>query len=294
MQRGGFDRIGIDWRPREQPRVPAATWVQVCRFQAANQYQTLDMVIAAVERAMDRYKHRGSDTSIERPVVVFDLDDTVFKSNQVRTMRILREWLDDRPSLHWEIRRSLETVRAEELAYTNKDTFSKVAGLDLGAPRVKKALADFDKYWNERFFSNEYCQDDPLQYGALEYVKKLHDLGASIAYLTGRDEARMGKGTRAAINKSGLPRLSSRVKVFLKPHKDDDDAAFKKSVRSTLLAWGPVVATFDNAPANCVVLKDSFPKAINVFVDTVYPAEPVEIRHGLFKIFDFSRRRGST
>jgi hypothetical protein len=294
MQRGGFDRIGIDARTGQQPRVPAETWVQVCRFQPTTQQQTLNMVLDAVERAMDSYKHRGTDTSIKRPVVVLDLDDTLFRSNQSRTWRILREWLEDRPSLHWEIRQSLETVRPEALAYKNKDTFSKVAGLDLKAPHVKTALADFEKYWDERFFSNAYCQEDPVQYGALEYVKKIHALGASIAYLTGRDEARMGKGTRAAIKKSGLPRLSSRVKVFLKPHKDDDDALFKKSVTSTLTAWGPVVATFDNAPANCVVFTDAFPKAINVFVNTVYDPGRVEIRHGLFKILDFGRRRGST
>ncbi len=294
MQRGGFDRIATDRRPREAPRVPAATWVEVCRFQTATQYQTLDLVLHAVERAMERYRHRGADTSIKRPVVVFDLDDTLFKSNQVRTWRIMREWLEDRPKLHWEVRRNLETLRPEALAYHLKDTFSDVAGLDLAAPYVREALADLESYWNPRFFSNAYCQRDPLQHCSVEFAKKVHDLGASIAYLTGRDEERMGKGTRRAINTSGLPRLSSRVKVFLKPHKDDDDAMFKKSVRDTLTAWGPVVATFDNAPANCVVLKDAFPKAISVFVDTVYDPGLVEIRHGLYKIFDFSRRRRST
>ncbi len=291
MHSGGFSAIGGDLRPLEQSRVPAETWRKVCRFQPVNQHQTLDMVLQAVEQGMDRYNRRGSDRSIKRPLVVFDLDDTLFKSNQTRTWRILQEWLADRPQLPSDIRSRLEPLAAETFAYRVPDTFAKVAGLDLAKPAVKAALADFEKYWDARFFSDAYCQDDPLQGGAVAYAKKIHALGANIAYLTGRDEPRMGNGTRAAIKNSGLPRLSRRVKVFLKPDKDMEDTVFKKSVRGKLAAWGTVIATFDNAPGNCVVLKDAFPRALNVFVDTVFDPGPVEIRHGLFRIADFRTRR---
>ena len=291
MQSGGFERVDVASRPVEPPRVPAETWRKVCRFQPVSQGQTLDMVLQAVEVAMDRYKRRGRDKSIKRPLVVLDLDDTLFKSNQSRTWRILREWLAERPSLPRDVRRPLAALAPEALAYRLVDTFTQVAGLDLGKPHVKVAFADFDAYWNQRFFSNAYCQDDALQAGAVAYAKKLEALEANIAYLTGRDAPRMGKGTRKAIATSGLPRLSRRVKVFLKPNKDMDDAVFKKSVRGKLSAWGHVIATFDNAPANCVVLKDAFPQALNVFVDTVFDPGPVSIRHGLFKISDFRRLR---
>lgn len=266
--------------------LPAEQWLRVCNFQKANQQQTLEMVITAVRTAMlEFYAHGG-----ERPTVVLDLDDTLFRSNQTRSWSIMQAWLAERPDLHWDIRRTLSTMKPESLAYGLRDTFAKAGGLDLSRPEVAAALKDLEAYWQPRFFSNEWVLIDPVHHGALAFAKLLYDLGANIAYVTGRDEPRMGIGTRTAIANSGLPPLSSRVKLFLKPNKDVDDAEFKHSVCATLSAWGRVVATFDNAPANCVVFAKAFRHALNVFVDTVYPNHPVEVVDGLYRIFDFIRR----
>ena len=285
-------------RPQPPPRqrvltltLPAEQWLSVSRFQKPGQHQTLDMVEQSVTLAMRHFQTFGG----KRPTVVLDLDDTLFVSNQTRSYRIIHMWLDARPELDQHIRRSLSTMKPPTLAYSLRDTFEKVGGLDLTDPVVAAALTDLQSYWTPRFFSNELVVDDPVQYGAAKFASRLHDLGANIAYVTGRDEQRMGVGTREAIAKSELPQLSSpRVKLFLKPNKDVVDADFKKSVVGKLDAWGHVVATFDNAPANCVVFAKAFAHAMNVFVDTVYDSAPVEVRDGLYRIFDFGRRRRST
>lgn len=266
-------------------RLTGQQWVNAMRFVAATQSATLRRVIAQVAHAM-RLFTAGKGP---RPVVVFDLDDTLFRSNQARSWTILKEWMADRPLLHWNIRRALSTLRPDQLAYSIKDTFAAVAKLDLNNPTVKAAFADFESFWLQRFFSNAYCRLDPLERGAKEFVNLLHDMGANIAYLTGRDEPRMGAGTRQSIAQSGLPQPSARVRLFLKPNKDLDDAAFKTTVSAQLKAWGKVVGTFDNAPANCVVFADAFPYATNVFVNTVWSNSPVDLRHGLFKVVDFTR-----
>jgi hypothetical protein len=271
-------------------KVPLDVWLKTMRFEGLSQFQTLDMVLDGVKRAMQRYHRNGG----QKPVVVFDLDDTLFRSNQTRTHRILREWLDEKRGLPANVREALAAVRPDRLAYDSKDTFTKVAGLSLEDPAVKAAYDDFVAFWKDRFFSDAYCAEDSLNFGAEAFARAVHDLGASIAYVTGRDEERMGKGTRRSIINGGLPRLSSRVKLFLKPDKDMDDAKFKESVKQQINAMGQVVATFDNAPANVVVFRDSFPNAINVFFDTVYPNSPVELRDGVFRIYDFSRRVEST
>src|SRR4051812_43417794 len=61
--------------------VPLDVWLKTMRFEGFSQLQTLDMVLDGVKRAMQQYKLYGG----QKPVVVFDLDDTLFRSNQTRT-----------------------------------------------------------------------------------------------------------------------------------------------------------------------------------------------------------------
>ncbi|HSI05241.1 MAG TPA: hypothetical protein VLC93_12220 [Myxococcota bacterium] len=265
--------------------LPVSEWLKVSRFHPLGQAETLRLVLQLTRQAMDAYR-RGEGP---RPVVVFDLDDTLFVSHQPRTHRILREWLAARPALDTGIARALAAVNERDIPYGGvKPTFQKAARLELGDPKVAAALVDFETFWKARFLSNAYVIHDPRQPGGVDYARAIFAMGAGIAYLTGRDAPNMGEGTRIAIRNSGLPEPSDRVQLYLKPRADMDDAEFKRSVRAAIAASGKVVATFDNAPANVVVLSKSFPDAAHVFVDTIYDSAPVEVRDGLYRVKGFT------
>ncbi|MNL41004.1 hypothetical protein D3C87_1633890 [compost metagenome] len=149
----------------------------------------------------------------------------------------------------------------------------KRAGLDGHHQEFQEAIHEF---WHKNFFSNHYLQYDEPYEGAVDYVKALHQAGARIAYLTGRDVARLGTGSEEVLKKWNFP-LDDRSELVLKPHKSMDDAEFK-SDWFIEASKGPFkkIYFFENEPVNLHKLLVTCPHVEMIFFKSTHAgkAEP--------------------
>ncbi|MBI3507574.1 MAG: HAD family hydrolase [Proteobacteria bacterium] len=218
------------------------------------------------------------------PVVVFDLDDTLF-STTPRHLRILREyvsqgetrdrWMDDA----WR----LSQLERHHLRYSITETAQSV-----GVTRVE-LLKDLREFWYARFFRNDYIEEDAPIAGAAEYCAAMLEEGALLVYLTGRDET-MRRGSEAALKRHAFPLPDGgKVRLMLKPRFDIPDPEFKAEAARRCAALGEVVGTFENEPAHVNLFQDAFPAALHVLLDTRHSGKPVEPHPAAHRIPDFSR-----
>ncbi|MFZ2960913.1 MAG: HAD family hydrolase [Candidatus Ozemobacteraceae bacterium] len=221
--------------------------------------QTLAPVIAAIEKALAEKKS---------PVVVSDLDGTLFDTAQ-RNVRILREWAQENASNT--DARIIEKVADKDAAYSIGDTLK-----NLGVTNATTSASVHD-FWFKRFFTNEYVVIDAPIPGAPDFIKKCHDKGAVIVYLTGRDVPQMGKGTEESLRKNGFPVDEKTVVLMLKPSPEIKDFVFKKDACEKIGKLGVVVAMFENQPRNLNGQIKNFPDAIPVFVETNYDLKDTEV-----------------
>ncbi len=204
------------------------------------------------------------------PVVVFDLDDTLFDS-RTRTVRILRQFgALATIQVYWpDEAQTLRDAEIQKVTYRLEDTFKRLGITD---PDFIKAAQGF---WKERFFTDAYVQTDAAVPGASEYVRKLYDNGATIVYLTGRDSPSMGEGTKRSLAWGGFP-LGHQAQLMMKPSKEMDDLAFKKTAIAEIAKLGQVVGVFENEPKNLNALSAAFPTAIPLFLNTQHSGAPEE------------------
>jgi hypothetical protein len=238
--------------------------------------QVLDSLIDEVE-AMSR---QGISL-----VVMFDLDDTLL-STERRHIRILREY-SKQPTVrarHLEEAWKLTQIEPCLLRYSIAETAER-AGVT--SPEVLSELRDF---WFERFFSNDYVKDDEALPGASEYCRDLLTSGATLVYLTGRDES-MREGTLESLSRNGFPLPGSgEVVLILKPCFDMPDLEFKTRAMERISEMGPVAAGFDNEPAHVHLLWESFPSARIVYLETKHSGKSPEPNPLICRIGDFIRR----
>jgi hypothetical protein len=218
----------------------------------------LDQVAEQV-RTADKANH---------PMVVFDLDDTLFDV-RTRTLSILHEFAAN-PEVqaeYPEIADKLAKAALSDMRYDPKGAFDQLGVHD------DAVLAKWKAFWAPRFFSDRYCERDDTVAGAAAYAKRLVDLGARVVYLSGRDIARMQKGTLAGLKTRGLP-TGHKTSLILKPDAKDDDLVFKKNAFAAIAKMGQVIAAFENEPKNLNAMGEAFPKAVLVFLDTQHSAAP--------------------
>jgi len=211
---------------------------------------------------------RDAATAGEKPVVILDLDDTLIDAGS-RTLRILREVAAE-PAIdaaHPGLAARLAALPREAVRYDLGENMRMLEVADA------TSIARFKEAWLARFFTSAYCRLDDANPGAATYVTALHAAGAHVIYLTGRDEGRMGDGTRQNLMASGFP-LDASAELILKQDPAQDDTAFKIQVFERLRALGRVVAGFENEPRNVNAMGDAFPGAQMVFVDTRHSANP--------------------
>lgn len=204
-----------------------------------------------------------------QPVVLFDLDDTLIDTRR-RSYGILKELARDEEfkSKYAMAAYRLEWLGYQQVRYQISDTFR-----DMGISEAE-AIEYATNFWAPRFFSNEYAARDMMLAGAADYVRKLHRKGAVIVYLTGRDEPRMGEGTRESLVRNGFPIGDYRSFLMLKPTAKADDLEFKRSVFAKVRSMGEVVAAFENEPANLNAMAAAFPDSLPVFLDTIHSPKP--------------------
>ena len=184
--------------------------------------------------------------------------------------------------------RARALLRAEpwHVGYSVRDTLTAV-GVTLDETELQPALEAVKRFWSERFFKSAYLQYDRAYPGAAEFTRKLHELGAEIVYLTGRDEPNMGDGTRAMLMRDGFPWDVERTHLLLKKEAHFEDLVHKKEAAQFIRRHGALVASFENEPPNLVALYDLFPDAMHVFVETVCSDHPAVVRQGLYRIQGF-------
>jgi len=203
------------------------------------------------------------------PVVIFDLDDTLFDS-RTRKFQIFREFASQA-----EIKRdypfssaTVMSLGVEDHLYGVEDTLTQVGVRD------DEFVQGAKQHWVERFFTNTYVATDLPIKGAVEYVNRLHRKGAVIVYLTGRDIPNMEVGTRTSLIKHGFPIDEGDTHLFMKPDKKIADADYKGAAIEDIRELGKIVAVFENEPRNINLMAEAFPNATAVFLDTLHSSKP--------------------
>lgn len=123
--------------------------------------------------------------------------------------------------------------------------------------------------------------------GAPMYVRDVHDAGAIVVYLTGRDIPGMLVGTVAKLRDEGFPLAVAGTELILKPDEHMHDEAFKRGALPTLGRLGELVAFFDNEPANCNLCKTMFPDCHVVLLETQKVPGAPEPASGVNIVADF-------
>lgn len=248
-------------------------WSAACEFHPLNPLEVLNQVRSRVVLA-------------GKPVVLLDLDSTLYQV-EPRSHQILKEWLDSTVSQRFvEERERLSHLDESHVGYSVRDTWISL-GLDPTVGSGAQALDSVKKFWSDRFFRNEWLRWDRPYLGAAEYVRGLHQDGAQIVYLTGRDEDGMRLGTEANLVRDGFPSGHSSIRLWMKPSKNVSDLVFKKTAAERLRRLGVLVASFENEPHNLAGLQALYPEAMHVFMDTLCSDRPTSVCRGLYRIRSF-------
>lgn len=208
---------------------------------------------------------RCRETQGTAPVVVFDLDGTLF-DNGPRTWQILIDFAE--ATGHTALREALDALPRTGLPYLLRDTLARCGLTD--AALAEDALA----FWRQRFFTDEFQRFDEPVHGAVRFVQALFEAGATIAYLSGRDAPNMLVGCAAALRRHRFPVGIPRTAIVLKHAFEDADIDFKREAVDFVGTLGDVVATFDNEPAMCNLFAGRWPQASHWFVHTAHAPNP--------------------
>lgn len=220
-------------------------------------HSRLHDVIAEVDRT----------AAVTLPVVVFDLDSTLFDT-AARNHRILQEFAE---LTGGPLEAIFQTLTLADFGWDVRGPL-RARGYDDAA-----TLEALGRFWAQRFFTDRYVALDHPSPGAVEFVHRCHDAGALVYYLTGRHVGGMERGTVEALTRNGFPLFGGRAQVHLKPDFHTADVVFKDQALTAIRSLrGRVVATFDNEPGNCNLFARSFPGGLHFWMRTVHSpdAEP--------------------
>lgn len=252
-------------------------WISACRFHDLSE----EGIVREITSRLESATKVGS-----RPLVVFDLDSTLYEVAP-RTLAIIQEWIQGTEKIPQKIHKALSQLKLEHVGYSLKDTFHKV-GLNLSEKEIETAWSKLSEYWWARFFTNFYLPHDKPYPGAAQFAHRIYDLGAHLIYLTGREEAKMREGTLKNLQRDSFPLHQEKTTLLMKTENGFSDAEHKQHTAREILKRGQVVASFENEPVNVVVLFETFPDALHVFMDTVCSDHPAKPLHGIYKIQGFS------
>jgi hypothetical protein len=205
----------------------------------------------------------------------------------------LGEWVQHPDSRTFpEVRDALEQMELKHVGYSVRDTLKALGlatekGDEKAVRALHEALEAIRLFWGDRFFRSDYLKYDHAYEGAARFARELHEQGAELIYLTGRDEPGMGDGTRDNLIRDGFPWERERTHLLLKKAAHLPDLEHKTEAQHYIRQQGNLVASFENEPPNLVALADLFPEAMHVFVDTVCSDHPAEARTGLYRIKSF-------
>lgn len=249
-------------------------WLTACSFHSTSEHEILEALHHAV-----RSHQEGT------PVILFDLDSTLYEV-EPRTHAIIKLWYEERRrDLIPSVERALAELALTQVRYNLRDTFS-VVGLDMDDPQIFAAWQDLKAFWHQRFFSNDYLHLDRPYDGALEFVTKLHEAGAHVAYITGRERAKMEPGTLRNLERDRFP-LGERATLHMKEDGSLDDAVHKSNVAKIFSDGNTILASLENEPKNFAALFTTIPNAKHIFVETICSDHPAPACHGVYRLKAF-------
>ena len=229
------------------------------------------------------------------PVVVFDLDDTLFSTAR-RNLIVIQDFAADQGDQFPDFVAIAANVKLSEMKWSVSLALTN-AGLDANSP----SLPAFITYWGNTFFTDDYASLDLPNPGAVDFANACHDAGALLFYLTGRHigdpglKNGMGLGTALDFTNRGFPFWKGRCELKLKKLKTQTDLDYKTEALAEIKSLrGQVVATFDNEPANAVLFQQHFPDALNFWVKTTWNPKDNPSMVGLNIIPDFSEWKPPT
>lgn len=219
------------------------------------------------------------------PVVIFDLDDTLFYSSS-RSMIIFKELVNDSKFRQQYPEQLSKVARIQEshIEYSIKDTFLN-AGI-----KNEKFLNEALIFWKSKFFTNNYVKEDTPVEGARDFVLRLRKLGAKIVYLTGRDNT-MRDGTIESLKNSKFPIDGRNSILITKERFDIPDIDYKKAAFKKIEKMGNVVAFFENEPKNLNAMIKYFKSGIPVFLDIKHSPAPVILNPKAIKMKNFLSKK---
>lgn len=253
-------------------------WIQNTEFFPETNENVLKKVIHEVEVTLAKKN---------LPIVVFDLDSTLFDVSK-RSYEILKEWLLEPESRQFhETLSQISDITPSDMRYSLQDTW-ELKKIPHEKPPYDHHFKQAKQFWRKRFFSNDYLLHDTPTEGAVSFVRRLHEMGASIVYLTGRDVPLMSFGTFEQLKKHGLPIECERTRLILKPKRHLDDLDFKSGVAKLVKTWGRVIASFENEPKNLIAMAKEFdPDTMNVFIESVSSDHPAPAGKAIYRIREF-------
>ncbi len=217
----------------------------------------------------------------ELPVVVFDLDSTLFSCNP-RHLRILREFASEAGSSWPGLAGAVDDIAPHEFDWDVRGPLQQRGFND------EQLAAQILDYWKARFFLDDYIREDEPLPGAVDYVTQLHEQGAMVYYLTGRHVSDMGQGTVQSLTDHGFPFWRGRTTLHLKPAFEMTDHDFKMAALADIRSYnGPVVATFENEPENANLFVAGFDDAMHFLLATTHSGKPVQPDPSIIHIPDF-------
>ncbi|CAM4122844.1 hypothetical protein [Gillisia limnaea] len=229
-------------------------------------------------------------SSNKLPIVVFDLDDTLFSTAR-RNLIIIQNFSSDSGDAYPDFVEIASKLSLLDMNWSVTAALEK-AGLSPASPSIKP----FVEYWGSTFFTNDYDALDLPNPGAVDFAKACHDAGALLYYLTGRAigdsglNNGMGQGTVLALTNRGFPFWRGRCELHLKINAKEQDSEYKARALTDIKSLqGKVVATFDNEPSNSFMFLNHFPDALNVWVKTTWNPQDKSPTDNLYTISDFSR-----
>lgn len=222
----------------------------------------------------------GSLSQGRLPVVVFDLDSTLF-STSPRNWRILQEFVKEHGA-HQGLVEAFGRMSLVDMGWNVHEDLRRFGVRD------EALLEQLKRFWFARFFTDEYVLTDAALPGAVDFAQACHDRGALLYYLTGRHVGGMEQGTARALTQQGFPFWRGRCVLHLKPSFEMNDRAFKDDALADIRSYrGEVVATFENDPSNANMFLKAFPAALHYLLLTVHPPEAEKPSEQLIRLSDF-------
>jgi phosphoglycolate phosphatase-like HAD superfamily hydrolase len=215
------------------------------------------------------------------PVVVLDLDSTVFDTGP-RHLRILRDFAGQRG--HDGLERIANALSPADFGWGIDEPVRELGISD------EALLADLLDFWNDRFFTSQYCAIDEPAPGAVTFARAIVEKGGLVYYLTGRPADAMHDGTLLALRRAGFPALRGRSVLHMKPSPHLADHRFKQAAIAEIHSLhGVVVCTAENEPAHANMLRQAFPEAVHLLYRDVHSPGAPQPDPALVRIADFHR-----